>query len=81
MDWPTRGPFEVTQVQNNGTVTIYHGTFLETINIYCIEPYHIWLIRKKESIAKHLAFLYHFFMGGGWRINHCHANVTQKENK
>jgi hypothetical protein len=41
MDRPTRGPFEVIQVHNNGTVTIDRGNFSETINIRRIKPYHI----------------------------------------
>jgi hypothetical protein len=41
MDRPTRGPVAVTQVHDNGTVTIDHGSFTETINIRRIKPYHI----------------------------------------
>jgi hypothetical protein len=40
MDKPTRGPFKITQVHNNGTVTINRGTFTETINIRRIKPFH-----------------------------------------
>ncbi len=41
MDRLTRGPFTVTQVHDNGTVTIDRGNFTETINIRRIKPYHI----------------------------------------
>jgi hypothetical protein len=40
MDKPTRGPFTITKVHDNGTVTIDRGNFHETINIRRIKPYH-----------------------------------------
>jgi hypothetical protein len=40
MDKPTRGPFDITAVHNNGTVTINRGNFTETINIRPIKPYY-----------------------------------------
>jgi hypothetical protein len=40
MGKPTRGPYTITQVHDNGTVTINCGTFSETINIRRIKPYH-----------------------------------------
>jgi hypothetical protein len=40
MDKPTRGPFLITNVHNNGTVTINRGNFTETINIRRIKPFY-----------------------------------------
>jgi hypothetical protein len=40
MSKPTKGPFTITQVQPNGTVTIRRGSVSETINIRRIKPYH-----------------------------------------
>jgi hypothetical protein len=40
MDKPTRGPFIITDVHNNGTVTINRGKFTETINIRRIKPFY-----------------------------------------
>jgi len=36
---PTKGPFTITQVHNNGTVTITPGPVTETINIHRIKPF------------------------------------------
>jgi hypothetical protein len=38
---PTRGPFTITKVNNNGTVAIARGATTETINIRCIKPFYI----------------------------------------
>jgi len=40
MSTPTRGPFQITKVHNNGTVDIRRGNVIETINIRRIKPYH-----------------------------------------
>jgi hypothetical protein len=39
MNKPTRGPYTITKVHDNGTVTINRGNFEETINIRHIKPY------------------------------------------
>jgi hypothetical protein len=36
----TKDPFTITQVFDNGTVSINHGRVMETINIRRIKPYH-----------------------------------------
>jgi hypothetical protein len=40
MDKPTRGQFLITNVHNNGTVTINRGNFTETIIIRRIKPFY-----------------------------------------
>jgi hypothetical protein len=40
MGKPTRAPYKVTKVHNNGTVTINHGNFDEDINIRRIKLSH-----------------------------------------
>jgi hypothetical protein len=40
MNTPTRRPFRITKVNNNGTVDISHCNVVETINICCIKPYY-----------------------------------------
>jgi hypothetical protein len=37
---PTKGPFTITAVHNNGTVNINRGRFIETINIRRLKPFH-----------------------------------------
>jgi ribosomal protein L21E len=37
---PTKGPYTITQVHPNGTVTLARGNISETINIRRIKPYH-----------------------------------------
>jgi len=37
---PTKGPFTITTVHNNGTVSINRGRFIETINIRRLKPFH-----------------------------------------
>jgi hypothetical protein len=37
---PTRGPFTITAVHTNGTVTINRGNITETINIRRIKPFY-----------------------------------------
>jgi hypothetical protein len=39
LDRPTKGPFTVTKVYNNGTVAINCGRYTETINICRLKPY------------------------------------------
>jgi hypothetical protein len=39
MGKPTRGPFIITAVHNNGTIAIDCGSFMETINIRRVKPY------------------------------------------
>jgi hypothetical protein len=41
MSRPTRGPFTITKVNNNGTVAIARGATTETINIRRIKPFYI----------------------------------------
>ena len=40
LDNPTTGPYEITDVFSNGTVTIRRGNVLERLNIRRIKPYH-----------------------------------------
>jgi hypothetical protein len=40
MSAPTKGPFTITRVHNNGTIEITRGRVTETINIRQIKPYH-----------------------------------------
>jgi len=37
---PYRGPFTITQVNDNGTVQLHMGAIYETINIRLLKPYH-----------------------------------------
>jgi transposase InsO family protein len=39
LDRPTKGPFTITQVHDNGTITINRGRYTETINIRRVKPY------------------------------------------
>jgi hypothetical protein len=39
LDRPTKGPFTITAVHNNGTITINRGRYAETINIRRIKPF------------------------------------------
>jgi hypothetical protein len=39
LDRPTKGPFTVTKVYENGTVAINHGHYTETIHIRRLKPY------------------------------------------
>jgi hypothetical protein len=39
LDRPTKGPFTITQVHNNGPITINRGRYTETINIRRVKPY------------------------------------------
>jgi ribosomal protein L21E len=39
MSQPTKGPFTITTVHNNGTVSINCGSFIETINIRRLKPF------------------------------------------
>jgi hypothetical protein len=39
LDRPTRGPFTVTKVYENGTVAINRGRYTETINNCRLKPY------------------------------------------
>jgi hypothetical protein len=40
MNKPTRGPYTITAVHDNGTVTINRGNYTETINIRRIKPFY-----------------------------------------
>ena len=40
MSQPTKGPFTITTVHNNGTVTINRRSFVETISIRRLKPFH-----------------------------------------
>ena len=37
---PYKGPYQITKVQKNGTVTLLWGALKECINIIWIKPYH-----------------------------------------
>jgi hypothetical protein len=37
---PWEGPYEIVNVNNNGTVRLKKGVIIETINIWQIKPYH-----------------------------------------
>jgi transposase InsO family protein len=39
LDRPTKGPFTITEVHNNGTITINRGRYTETINIRRVKPF------------------------------------------
>jgi hypothetical protein len=39
LDRPTKGPFTITNVHDNGTVKINRGRYTETINIRRVKPY------------------------------------------
>jgi hypothetical protein len=39
LDRPTKGPFTITKVHDNGTITINRGRYTETINIRRVKPY------------------------------------------
>ena len=39
LDSPTEGPFNITKVNNNGTVDIRKGIVVETVNIRRIKPF------------------------------------------
>jgi hypothetical protein len=41
MSQPTKGPYIITKVNNNGTVEINRGSFHETINIRRLKPFNI----------------------------------------
>lgn len=47
LNQPTKGPFTITATNNNGTVTINRGQFLETINIHRLKPFLPKLQQKK----------------------------------
>ena len=49
---PRKGPFEVVNVHNNGTVTIKDGPVLQRINIRRIQPY--WQKNAEHSIGKRM---------------------------
>jgi len=36
---PYKGPYEITKVNNNGTVQIHKGAIYETVNIRLLKPY------------------------------------------
>ena len=40
LDKPTEGPYAITAVHDNGTVTILRNTYQERINIWRIKPYY-----------------------------------------
>jgi len=37
---PYKGPYEITKVNNNGTVQLHMGAIYETVNIRLLKPYH-----------------------------------------
>ena len=39
MSNPTEGPYQVLQVNNNGTLKIQRGAYAEVLNIYHLKPY------------------------------------------
>ncbi len=39
LDRPTKGPFTITKVYDNGTVAINRGRYTETIHIRRLKPY------------------------------------------
>jgi hypothetical protein len=40
MTQPTKGPFTVAAVHNNGTVDIHRRQFIETIDVRRLKPFH-----------------------------------------
>jgi ribosomal protein L21E len=60
MSQPTKGPYIITKVNNNGTVEINRGSFHETINLPSQTIQH--LIKKYISISNSSSYI--FFHGG-----------------
>ena len=43
---PSEGPYEIVQVNTNGTVRLKRGAVIDTVNIRLLKPYRDWKLNK-----------------------------------